>query len=138
MANKMVVKHFTSPDETRPFPARGRMDVINFEGGSVGRGIFEPGWRWSNDMRPLVGGTSCQVSHACYVLSGRMHVKMDSGEETEVAAGDFFILPPGHDAWTVGSEPCVIFDYGGATNYAKASMGQAADVTKMDVLPPGP
>lgn len=125
MASKLVVKHFTSPDETRTFPARGRMDVIKFEGGTVGRGIFEPGWRWSKDMRALVGGTSCQVAHSCYVLSGRMHIKMDNGEETDIAAGDFAILPPGHDAWTVGNETCVIFDYGGAANYAQAGAGAA-------------
>ena len=68
MANTLLVKHFSSPDETRTFPARGRMDVLNFEGGMVGRGIFEPGWRWSKDMRSLAGTTSCQVAHSCYVL----------------------------------------------------------------------
>ncbi len=65
MAKTLIVKHFTSPDETRTFPARGRRDVVKFEGGMVGRGIFEPGWRWSKDMKVLAGTSSCQTAHAC-------------------------------------------------------------------------
>jgi Cupin domain len=129
MANKLVVKHFAAPDETRNFPAHGRMDVLNFEGGAVGRGIFEPGWKWSKDMRAMVGTDSCKVAHSCYVLSGRMHLKMDSGEESDVGPGDFALIPPGHDAWTVGSETCVIFDFGGAANYAQPRAGAAQTST---------
>ncbi len=125
MAKTLVVKHFTSPDETRSFPARGRMDVIRFDGGVVGRGIFEPGWRWSKDMQQMAGTKSCQTAHACYVLSGRMHIKMDDGQESDIAAGDFVIIPPGHDAWTVGNEVCTLFDYGGAAHYAEALAGAA-------------
>ena len=123
MAKKLMVKHFTAPDETRKFAARGRMDVIRFEGGIVGRAIFEPGWRWSKDMKERAGTSSCQTAHACYVLSGRMRIKMDDGEESEIAAGDFAIIPPGHDAWTVGKEICTIFDYGGAAHYAESREG---------------
>ena len=126
MGNTLIVKHFTSPDETRPFPARGRMDVIKFDGGTVGRGIFEPGWRWSKDMRTLAGTSTCQVTHACYVLSGRMHIQMDSGEESDIAAGDFVVIPAGHDAWVVGNEVCTIFDYGGAAHYAEKLAGAHA------------
>ncbi len=120
---KLLVKHFTTPDETRNFQSHGRMDVIKFEGGVVGRGIFEPGWRWSNDVRPLAGTESCQTAHALYVLSGRMRIKMDSGEESDIAAGDFAIVPPGHDAWTVGNEVCTVFDYGGVAHYAESRAG---------------
>lgn len=127
MAKTLMIKHFTSPDETRQFPAHGRMDVVKFEGGIVGRGIFEPGWRWSTDVKPMAGTDSCQTSHACYVLSGRMRIKMDGGEESEIAAGDFVIIPPGHDAWTVGDEVCTIFDYGGAAHYAEPRAGAAQE-----------
>ena len=123
MANKLIVKHFTSPDETRTFAAHGRMDVLSADGGMVGRGIFEPGWKWSKDMKSAAGTRSCQVSHALYVLSGRMHLKMDDGDEAEIAAGDYVVIPPGHDAWTVGNEPCVIFDFGGAATYAQRPAG---------------
>lgn len=120
---KLLVKHFTSPDETRSFQSHGRMDVIKFEGGVVGRGIFEPGWRWSNDVRPLAGTESCQTAHALYVLSGRMRIKMDDGDEVDIAAGDFAMIPPGHDAWTVGDEVCTVFDYGGVAHYAESRAG---------------
>lgn len=130
MARKLTVKHFTSPDETRPFPTKGRMDVLKLaDGGVVGRAIFEPGWRWSKVMQPMAGTSSCQIAHACYVLSGRMHIKMDDGQEAEMAAGDFAMIPPGHDAWTIGNEVCTLFDYGGATHYAEAQAGAAQGST---------
>ncbi len=123
MAGKLVVKHFTSPDETRPFKGHGRADVISTENGPVMRAIFEPGWKWSNDVKPLAGTNSCQAAHSCYVLSGRMHLKMDDGTEEEVGPGDFVTIPPGHDAWVIGNEACVMFDYGGVQAYAQDRMG---------------
>ncbi len=128
MAAKLNVKHFTSPDETRPFN-HGRVDVITTEGGAVMRAIFEPGWKWSNDVKPLANTNSCQAAHCCYVLSGRMHLRMDDGTEGEMGAGDFAIIPSGHDAWVVGNEPCVVFDYAGATHYAEARSGVAQGST---------
>ena len=71
----------------------------------VGHGTFEPGWRWSEHVKPLSGTDSCQVEHIGYVLKGRMKVVMDGGEELEVGPGDVFHMPPGHDAWIVGDEP---------------------------------
>ncbi len=122
MAGKLVVKQFTSPDETRPFN-HGRADVISTENGKVMRAIFEPGWRWSKDVKPMAGTNSCQTAHCCYVLSGRMHLKMDDGTEEEMGPGDFAIIPPGHDGWVVGKEACVVFDYGGVQNYAQDRTG---------------
>jgi hypothetical protein len=123
--DKLIVRQFGSPDETRPF-GHGHMDIIRFEGGTVGRGVFEPGWRWSKDVAPVAGTRSCQAAHAGYVLSGRMHVVMDDGTEADLAPGQFLAIPPGHDAWTVGDEPCVVFDFGGAANYARPSAGSEA------------
>lgn len=122
MAGKLIVKHFTSADETRPFN-HGRVDVISTENGPVMRAIFEPGWKWSNDVKPLAGTSSCQTAHCCYVLSGRMHLKMDDGTEAEVGPGDFTIIPPGHDGWVIGNEACVMFDYGAIQNYARDTTG---------------
>ena len=84
-------------------------------------GTFEPGWRWSESVGPIAGTKSCEVHHNGYCVQGRMRVRMDDGAEQEVGPGDVFVLPPGHDAWVVGEEPCVVYDFAGqmATDYAK-------------------
>ncbi|MBI4171268.1 MAG: cupin domain-containing protein [Actinobacteria bacterium] len=107
------------PDETRPFKDKGRMEVVRFGDTIVGKGTFEPGWRWSEHVKPIAGTDSCLVQHVGYVLSGRMKVVMDDGAEAEVGPGDAFVMPPGHDAWTVGTEPCVLLDFGGISGYAQ-------------------
>jgi ketosteroid isomerase-like protein len=92
--------------------------------------VFEPGWRWSNDIGPIAGTPSCRVRHLGYVISGRMQIRMDDGTETIIDAGDMFDLPPGHDAWVVGDEPCVMVDYSSElTGYAR---GRAADLAPAD------
>jgi hypothetical protein len=117
---RMTIKRFSAPDETRPFVDKGRLELIRLGNDLVGRGIFEPGWRWSKHVKPIAGTASCEAAHAGYVLSGRMRVVMDDGQEAEIAPGDFVTIPPGHDAWTVGSEPCVILDFVGFADYARA------------------
>jgi quercetin dioxygenase-like cupin family protein len=98
----------------------GNVDLVGVGQLQIGRGVFEPGWRWSEHVKPLSGGTdSCQVEHIGYVLSGRMTVRMDDGEELEVGPGDFFHMPPGHDAWVDGPEAAVLVDFGGLTGYAQ-------------------
>src|SRR3712207_1401268 len=106
----LEVKSFDSPDETRPFEGKGRADVVNLGGRTIGRGTFEPGWRWSANVKPIAGTGSCQVSHLGYVLSGSMRVFMDDGREGMCSAGDVCAIPPGHDAEVVGDEPCVMLD----------------------------
>lgn len=118
---KTTVKQFTNPDETRPFKQHGRLDLVRVGNGVIGRGVFEPGWRWSKDVKPIAGTPSCQTEHVGYVLSGRMVIAMDGGPETEIGPGDFVEIPPGHDAWTVGDEPCVLLDIAGAAHYAASS-----------------
>ena len=114
----LLSKNFGSPDERRPFSGHGHVDLVNLDSGPVGLGTFEPGWRWSNDVKPLAGTESCQVEHVGYVLSGRMTVVMDDGRKADVGAGDAIHIPPGHDAWTVGDESCVVIDFGGLRGYA--------------------
>jgi hypothetical protein len=114
-------KTFDSPDEVREFKANGKVDLVNLASGPVGRGTFEPGWKWSNDVKPIAGTDSCQVAHVGYVISGRMTVKMDDGSEHEYKPGEAFNMPPGHDAWTEGDEPCVLVDFGGLHGYAQAN-----------------
>jgi quercetin dioxygenase-like cupin family protein len=114
-------KNFSSPDETRPFPAKGKADLIEVGGRTVARVTFEPGWRWSEHVKPLAGTDSCQVSHLGYVLSGRMHVTMDDGTEADAGPGDVIALPGGHDAEIVGDETCVVLDFGEVSAYARPS-----------------
>jgi quercetin dioxygenase-like cupin family protein len=85
---------------------------------TVGRGVLEPGWRWSEHVQPLAGTDSCEASHTGYVLSGRMRVAMADGVEGEAGPGFAFVIPPGHDAWVVGDEPCVFLDFTGMDEYA--------------------
>jgi ethanolamine utilization protein EutQ (cupin superfamily) len=113
------VRSFDSPDEVRPFEGNGQAEVVNIGGQVVGRGTFEPGWRWSENVKPIAGTDSCQVSHLGYVISGRMKVVMDDGTEGECGPGDVVAIPPGHDAEVVGDEPCVIIDFGEFGDYAK-------------------
>jgi uncharacterized cupin superfamily protein len=113
------VKRFDSPDETRPFEGNGQAEVVNLAGHTVGRGTFEPGWRWSDNVKPIARTDSCQVSHLGYVVSGRMKIYMDDGSESEVGPGDVAAIPPGHDAEVVGNEACVMIDFGEISDYAK-------------------
>ena len=112
-------KSFDSPDETRPFEGKGQAEVVNLAGHTIGRGTFEPGWKWSENIKPIAGTDSCQVSHLGYVLSGSMKVYMDDGSEQEIGPGDAVEIPPGHDAEVVGDEACVMVDFGEFGEYAK-------------------
>ena len=116
----LEIKNFESPDETRPFADKGSADVVSLTAGPVLKGVFEPGWRWSKHVKPIAETDSCQAAHLGYVLSGRMHVVMDDGSEGECGPGDVVSIAPGHDAWTVGDEPCVLVDFGQIEHYAKA------------------
>jgi mannose-6-phosphate isomerase-like protein (cupin superfamily) len=113
-------KSFQKADETRQFKGHGHVDVLQFDDrGTIGRGVFEPGWKWSNDVKPIAGTPSCQSVHTGYCVSGRMTIRMDNGDEFTVGPGDAFHMPAGHDAWTVGNEPCVLIDTTGVKAYAK-------------------
>ena len=120
MAGKMERKQFDKPDETRPFKdGKGKVEIVTVGNHTFGRGVFEPGWRWSEHVKPIVGTTSCQAAHTGYVLEGRMLVKMDDGAEVEYGPGDAFYMPSGHDAWVVGDKRCVLIDFTGTAKYAK-------------------
>jgi hypothetical protein len=111
-------KNIGTPDEVRKF-TNGQMEIVNVGGGTVGRGTFQPGWKWSNDVKPIAGTDLCQQSHFGYVVSGTLHTVMADGTEFDSGPGHVMVIPPGHDAWVVGNEPCVLVDWTGATNYAK-------------------
>lgn len=114
------IKSFDAPDETRPFEGKGRVELVSLAGRELGRGIFEPGWRWSENVKPIAQTESCEFPHLGYVLSGRMRIVMDDGSEGEIGPGDVFAIAPGHDAEVVGDEPCVMVDVGDEdADYAK-------------------
>ncbi len=117
---RMVKKSFNNSTDVRPFAdGKGEMRVIDLDGPSVGMATFEPGWRWSDHVKPIAGTASCQAAHAGYVLSGHMTVRMDDGAEENFDPGDIMLVGPGHDAWIVGQQPCVVLDWQGYVNYAK-------------------
>jgi quercetin dioxygenase-like cupin family protein len=108
------------PDEVRPFEQNsGHLDLVITQGGPVGRATFEPGWRWSEHVKPIAKTDSCQAPHAGYVISGRMGVVMDDETREEFGPSDVMIIPPGHDAWTIGEEACIVVDWTGFGDYAK-------------------
>jgi hypothetical protein len=94
------------------------MNVVTLGDFTLGRGVFEPGWRWSNDVKPIAGTDSCQTPHTGICLSGRMTVRFDDGTELAIGPGDVVDLDPGHDAWIDGDEPCLFLDTG-IKGYAK-------------------
>ncbi|HVN25830.1 MAG TPA: cupin domain-containing protein [Syntrophorhabdales bacterium] len=112
------VRKFDSPDEVRNFD-KGKLELINVNGRIVGRATFEPGWRWSHSLKPVVKTESCQAPHFQYHVSGTLHIKADDGTERDVKAGEVSLLGAGHDAWVVGNEPVVVIDFQGMADYAQ-------------------
>ena len=111
-------RSFETPHETRPFAANGHMDVITLGDFTVGRGVFEPGWRWEVDVKPIAGTDACMARHTGVCISGSMVVVGSDGVEVTYAPGDAFVMEPGHLAWVVGDEACVLYDTG-VMGYAK-------------------
>ncbi|HVO64979.1 MAG TPA: cupin domain-containing protein [Syntrophales bacterium] len=117
---KAEIKSFSKPDEVRTFP-KGKLELIKIGGAVIGRATFEPGWKWSTSVQPLVKTKSCEAPHFQYHISGTIKILMDDGKQFECKAGDVSLLPEGHDAWVVGNEPVVVVDFQGMVDYAKAS-----------------
>ena len=111
-------KSFSKPDEVREFP-KGRLELLNINGATIGKAIFQPGWKWSESVQPLVKTKTCEAPHFQYHLSGTLMVKMDDGTVLECKPGDVSLLPSGHDAWVVGNEPVVVIDFHGMVDYGK-------------------
>lgn len=116
---------FSNPHEVREFP-KGRLELITVNGVSFGKVVFQPGWRWSEHVKPIAGTNSCQAAHLGMQLSGTMHIVMDDGTEMDMGPGQVFCIPAGHDGWVVGNEPVVAIDITGMENYAK----RTADANK--------
>jgi hypothetical protein len=120
IAGILECKNFARPDEVRSFP-KGRIELLNIGGGVVGRIELEPGWRWSQHVKPTAGTELCEASHFQYIISGRLHGVLSDGTEFEAGPGDVLALGPGHEAWVIGDERFVAVDWTGASEYAKRS-----------------
>jgi mannose-6-phosphate isomerase-like protein (cupin superfamily) len=114
-------KSFDAPDETRS-PDKTRIEVVDLGPAKAARISFQPGWKWSECIKPVVGTDSCQAHHIGHVVSGRLHVTHNDGSELEVGPGDAYVIEPGHDAWVLGDDACVLFEFdsGTAANYARS------------------
>jgi class 3 adenylate cyclase len=121
-------RRFSEPADTRTF-THGRVDVVELDDTVVGRMWYEPGWRWSVDLKPIAGTDLCQFHHIGVTLQGRGHIQMPDGTEMEIGPGDVFEIPPGHDAWVVGDAPWISVDF-----EAMRSYGRTADERRERVL----
>jgi quercetin dioxygenase-like cupin family protein len=111
-------RSFDQPDETRR-PDKTRVDVVRVGDSEVGRFTFQPGWRWSECIKPVVGTDSCQIDHFGYVASGRLRVEHQDGTRVSLAPGDAYRIAPGHDAWVEGDDEFVGIEFKGAAAFAK-------------------
>jgi hypothetical protein len=115
---KLEVKSFSNPDEVRTFD-KGELELIKVGGAVIGRATLQPGWKWSESVKPLGKTESCEAPHFQYHASGTIRIKMDDGTERDVKAGEVSSVPTGHDAWVLGNEPVVLIDFQGMADYAK-------------------
>lgn len=116
---KAELKSFATSDEVREFP-KGRLELVRVGGATIGRAVFQPGWRWATSVQPIVKTASCEAPHFQYHIAGVLRIRMDDGSEFDCRPGDVSLLPSGHDAWVVGDEAAVVVDFQGMIDYATA------------------
>lgn len=130
-------KSFSAPDQVRQFPT-GRCDIVTLDEMSIGRFVFQPGWRWSKDVAPIAGTSSCQFRHLGYTISGSMEVRMDDGTTLVIGPDQAYEIPPGHDAWVVGDEPWCSVEFASAHTYGvpPADLGERilATILSSDIV----
>jgi mannose-6-phosphate isomerase-like protein (cupin superfamily) len=97
----MFIKNLNSPDEIRVLP-KTKIEVVQLGDDTLMKATFQPGWKWSECVKPTAGTDSCEAAHVNYIISGRLMVEMDNGERAEIGPGDAAVIPPGHNAWVVG------------------------------------
>jgi mannose-6-phosphate isomerase-like protein (cupin superfamily) len=116
---KFETKSHNKADEVRS-PNKTRVEIVRLENYTIGRFTLQPGWRWSECVKPVVGTDSCQAAHVGHAISGRITIRMNDGSQKTIGAGESYTIPPGHDAWVEGSEPYVGIEMMSAEQYAKA------------------
>jgi quercetin dioxygenase-like cupin family protein len=116
---EVILKRFENPDEVRIFE-KGRFEIVNLGGMTIGRATYEPGWKWSEHVSPVAGTPFCEVEHVGMVVSGTATAAMRDGQTYELTPGTIFYVPPSpHDSWVVGDEPYVSIHLLGATSYTR-------------------
>ncbi len=125
-----LISNLERDGEHRSFSGHGEAILGSAGGLTLLRAVFEPGWHWTTDLAPIAGTDTCQTRHLGYIVSGRMQIRMDDGTELTVSAGDLFDLAPGHDAWVIGDEQCVMFDY--SPDATRNARGRPADLAAPD------
>lgn len=128
MSRRPEKKSLAQPDELTAFD-HGESRVVEIGQVAIGRSVHEPGWRWSEHIRPVVGTASCQFHHVGLLASGRVHIAMDDGTELDLVPDDVVDIPPGHDAWVVGDEPAVMIDVLGARGWASPPLSAERTLT---------
>ncbi|WP_131740258.1 cupin domain-containing protein [Actinomadura roseirufa] len=116
---QIEVKSFEKPDETRQFKEKGKVELLELGARTAFRAEFEPGWRWTVNVRPVVGTDLCETAHFGFVASGRLRITMADGEQRDIGPGEVYLVEPGHDAEVLGNETCVAYDFGEVADYAK-------------------
>ena len=116
---EVILKRFEDPDEVREFE-KGRFEIINIGGMTIGRAIYEPGWRWSENVGKAIGAEFCEVEHVGMVVSGEATAALENQEVVHLTADSVFYVPPApHDSWVIGDEPYVSLHFLGAEKYTK-------------------
>jgi hypothetical protein len=118
--SKFETKSHQTPDEIRK-PDKTQVEIVRLEGFTLGRYTMEPGWRWSQCIKPVVKTDSCQLSHVGHAISGNLTVRLNDGTQKTIHAGESYTIPPGHDAWVDGKESFVGLEVMSAEQYAKPS-----------------
>ena len=121
---RLQAKSFAAPDDVRTM-AKVQFATVGLDDATVGHCHFEPGWRWSSDMGPVVGVASCPIRHLGYSMSGTVHVVMDDGQTLEVGPDTVFDIPPGHDKWVVGDQPWVTIEWGASGRALEAALNES-------------
>ena len=119
---RLLRKRLDSPDEVRRFP-HGQVEIFEIGDNIVGRTVYEPGWRWSADVKPVAGTALCMYHHLGYCLTGRLECTLEDGTSLIISAGEAFEIPPGHDAWVIGDEPWISVDFAGMRSFARPVVG---------------
>ncbi len=122
-------KTLNYPDEVRTFE-KGKLELASVGTVTFGRAVFQPGWKWSESVKPIIKTEYCEAPHVQYHISGRLRIRMADGTEEEFGPGDVGVIPSGHDAWVVGDEPVVVIDISGMKEYAKPAMRKSTKKAK--------
>ena len=130
---RLQAKSFAAPDDVRTMP-KVRFETVGLDDATVGHCSFEPGWRWSTEMGPMVGSTSCPIRHLGYSMSGAVRIVMDDGQTLDVGPNTVFDIPPGHDKWVIGDEPWVTVEWGASGRALDAALHETGARSLATVL----